>query len=153
MIEAPGAGAPTVRRVNGSKAMRPEAEIIPSTPASRRLGLSIVESAISKPSVFGNDRVCAVVAARSAADAVRQVKAAISASGRAHIVELRLDFLANHAEITRLLGWAARQPKIPAFIATCRRHRAGGFFRGSAAGWRASIERRPRPGKSADLHA
>jgi len=141
MIEAPGAGAPTGRRVNGSKAMRPEADIIPSTPASRRLGLSIVESAISKPSVFGNDRVCAVVAARSAADAARQVKAAISASGRAHIVELRLDFLANHAEIMRLLGWAARQPKIPVLIATCRRHRAGGFFRGSAGDEIAVLER------------
>ena len=83
-------------------------------------------------SVFGNDRVCAVVAARTAADAIAQIKAISSSTVRAHVVELRLDFLSSRAEIASLLGWIGRQREMPILIATCRRREAGGHFRGSA---------------------
>jgi 3-dehydroquinate dehydratase/shikimate dehydrogenase len=116
---------------------RPEANIAPTFEAnilaSRRLGPRAVKPTSSSPSVFGNDRVCAVVAAQSAADAIGQVKAAGSAPGRAHVVELRLDFLSDRVEIARLLGWLARQDKIPTLIATCRLRQAGGRFKGRAA--------------------
>jgi 3-dehydroquinate dehydratase/shikimate dehydrogenase len=77
------------------------------------------------------------VAARSAADAIRQIKAA----GRVKVVELRLDFLSHRAEIARLLGWLGRQAKLPTLIATCRRRQAGGHFKGSAADEIAVLER------------
>jgi 3-dehydroquinate dehydratase / shikimate dehydrogenase len=82
-------------------------------------------------SVFGKDRLCAVVAARAAAEAIRQLKVAPSASKAAQVIELRLDFLSSRAGIGRLLGWVARQPKTPILIATCRRLQAGGRFKGS----------------------
>jgi len=120
----------------------PEADIAraadANVPASRRPGP--LKRAFPRPGVFGNDRVCAVVAARSASDAIGQVKAARSTSGRAHVVELRLDFLSSQAEIARLLGWLAREETIPTFIATCRRRRAGGHFKGSGADQMAILE-------------
>ncbi len=83
-------------------------------------------------SIFGKDRLCAVVAARTAADAIRQIKAAEETTARAHDhVELRLDFLSSRAEVGRLLSWVARQPKMPTLIATYRRLQAGGRFKGS----------------------
>lgn len=90
---------------------------------------------VSEPphaSVFGNDRICAVVAARTAAEAIGQIKATTPAPGRAHLVELRLDFLSSRAEIVSLLRWVGRQHEMPVLIATCRRREAGGRFRGSA---------------------
>jgi 3-dehydroquinate dehydratase / shikimate dehydrogenase len=50
---------------------------------------------------------------------------------RAHIVELRLDFLLERAQLARFLRWLGRQRKLPILIATCRRREAGGHFRGS----------------------
>jgi 3-dehydroquinate dehydratase/shikimate dehydrogenase len=91
-------------------------------------------------SVFGADRICAVVAARSAAEAIRHLKEARTAPQRAHVVELRLDFLANRSEMARLLGWVARQSRKPTLIATCRRRQAGGEFRGSVADQMAILE-------------
>ena len=94
---------------------------------SRNLGQS------PNVTLFGNDRICAVVASRAAGEAINQIKAATSATGRPHVIELRLDFLSGRAEIASLLKWIGRQPKGPIFIATCRRHQAGGQFRGSSA--------------------
>jgi len=62
-----------------------------------------------------------------------QIKAARRAPVKAHVVELRLDFLANRREIGRLLGWLARQRKKPVLLATFRSRQAGGKFRGTAA--------------------
>jgi 3-dehydroquinate dehydratase / shikimate dehydrogenase len=81
------------------------------------------------------------VAARTATDAIRQINAAGEAPGTAHVVELRLDFLANRAETVRLLAWVSRQPKMPTLIATCRRRRAGGRFSGSVDDEIAVLER------------
>jgi 3-dehydroquinate dehydratase type I len=91
-------------------------------------------------SVFGADRICAVVAARSAVEAIRHLKAAWSAPQRAHVVELRLDFLANRSEMARFLVWVARQSRKPILIATCRRRQAGGEFKGSVADQMAILE-------------
>jgi len=82
--------------------------------------------------VFGNDRICAVVAVRTAAEAIAQINAIASSTVRAHVVELRLDFLSSRAEIASLLRWIGRQREMPTLIATCRRREAGGHFRGSA---------------------
>jgi 3-dehydroquinate dehydratase/shikimate dehydrogenase len=86
----------------------------------------------AEPGVFGQDRVCAVVAARKAAEAIAQMKAPPGAY-RAQIVELRLDFLSGPAQVARLLRWLGRQRRLPILIATCRRREAGGHFRGSVA--------------------
>lgn len=84
-----------------------------------------------EPGIFGKDRVCAVVAAQRGADAVRLVKAAATGRGRAHLIELRLDFLGDRREVTRLLNWLTRQRSHPMMIATCRRRQAGGRFKGT----------------------
>jgi 3-dehydroquinate dehydratase / shikimate dehydrogenase len=83
-------------------------------------------------SVFGNDRICAVVAARTAAEALGQIKVITPAPVRAHLVELRLDFLSSRSEIASLLRWVGRQHEMPILIATCRRRQAGGHFTGAA---------------------
>jgi 3-dehydroquinate dehydratase/shikimate dehydrogenase len=44
---------------------------------------------------------------------------------------LRLDFFSGRGQVDRFLRWLGRQSKLPALIATCRRHEAGGHFRGS----------------------
>lgn len=99
----------------------------------RRLQAHTLMSGQARRGVFGNDRICAVVAAQTAAEAIRQVKVAKSAPGRAHIVELRLDFLSNRSEADRLINWVAWQPGKLILIATCRRRDAGGRFKGSKA--------------------
>ena len=56
-------------------------------------------------------------------------------------MELRLDFLSDSSEITRLLAWFGRQRSLPILIATCRRRKAGGYFTGSAADEIAILQR------------
>jgi len=75
--------------------------------------------------------VCAVVAALHAQEMRGQL---VRALRRTKLVELRLDWMANDAEITRLLNWLAAQP-LPrvTLIATCRRVHAGGRFKGTIA--------------------
>jgi 3-dehydroquinate dehydratase/shikimate dehydrogenase len=46
-------------------------------------------------------------------------------------VELRLDYLRSDGERSSFVRWLTRQRKKPTLIATCRRRRAGGEFRGS----------------------
>ena len=119
-------------------ARRAEAEIPlildPNTSVSRRLGHRARRPLSSGTGLFGEDRVCAVVAARTSAEAVSQLKMARTGATTARVVELRLDFLSDRLETARLLRWLARQKKTPALIATCRRREAGGRFRGSTAG-------------------
>jgi 3-dehydroquinate dehydratase/shikimate dehydrogenase len=84
----------------------------------------------------GKGRVCAVVAARTAADMARQIRAAWRETPT---VELRLDWLRSDAERARLLGWVTRQKlqqkrRGQVLLATCRRVAAGGVFRGSIEG-------------------
>jgi 3-dehydroquinate dehydratase/shikimate dehydrogenase len=86
---------------------------------------------------FSADPVCAVVAATSAASMRRQLQQALQ---QTRTVELRLDWLSSERERRRLLRWLAQQ-QIPAtLIATCRRRRAGGRFRGSLAAQRRILE-------------
>lgn len=76
----------------------------------------------------GESRVCAVVAASTAAEMARQVRVALRETPT---VELRLDWLRSDAERRRLLAWVARQ-KFGArvvLVATCRRVPGGGRFK------------------------
>src|SRR5450432_2705296 len=76
----------------------------------------------------GKSRVCAVVAAASAAEMARQVREALRETPT---VELRLDWLRNDAARGRLLGWVAKRKFSGAVLsATCRRVAAGGKFMG-----------------------
>ena len=89
-----------------------------------------IASGVRPAEIFGLDRLCAVVAAGSAAAAIEQLRVAKN-TAKARVVELRLDFLAGRAQIDALLSWLARQPRKPILIATCRRLPAGGRFKGS----------------------
>ena len=97
----------------------------------KRLPRGTHRTVLSGRSAFGSDRICAVVAAPTAADAIGQFKAGARAMAR--VMELRLDFLSNRLEMARLFGWLARQARRPVLIATCRRVEAGGRFRGNVA--------------------
>jgi 3-dehydroquinate dehydratase / shikimate dehydrogenase len=103
------------------------------TRLSKHLQRRAAKAILPHQSVFGGDRICAVVAASNASEAIRQFKAGAEAPAMPAIMELRLDFLSNRSEIARLLGWLARQARKPTLIATCRRLLAGGQFKGSVA--------------------
>lgn len=77
----------------------------------------------------GVGRVCAVVAAPTAADMSWQVRSALRSTPT---VELRLDWLRSDAERTRFLAWL-RKSKLrnSTFLATCRRREGGGKFDGN----------------------
>jgi 3-dehydroquinate dehydratase / shikimate dehydrogenase len=81
-------------------------------------------------SIFGRNRVCGVVAARSAREARRQIHSALRYTST---LELRLDWLANAHEVSKLLLAlkASRVASKTMIIATCRRREAGGKFAGS----------------------
>ena len=85
---------------------------------------------MANENLFGDDRVCGVVAARTASEAWRQIRDAMRYTAA---VELRFDWLATAAERRKLIALVknrARKQQI-SFIATCRRENAGGKFRGS----------------------
>jgi 3-dehydroquinate dehydratase/shikimate dehydrogenase len=77
----------------------------------------------------GVRRVCAVVAAPTAAEMSREVRSALRST---RTVELRLDWLRSDAERTRFLAWL-RKSKLrnSTFLATCRRREGGGKFDGN----------------------
>ena len=76
----------------------------------------------------GLRRICAVVAASTAADMSKQVRSALR---QTTTVELRLDWLRSDAERARFLEWLAKgQPWNATFLATCRRREGGGKFAG-----------------------
>jgi 3-dehydroquinate dehydratase/shikimate dehydrogenase len=81
-------------------------------------------------SLFGTGlrRICAVVAASTAAEMSKLVRVALR---HASTFELRLDWLASDAERARFLRWLRkRQPLNATFLATCRRREGGGKFPG-----------------------
>jgi 3-dehydroquinate dehydratase/shikimate dehydrogenase len=110
-------------------------------------------------SVFGPDRICAVIAAPSAAEAIRQLRSAMGLRGRSRVLELRLDYLRDAEERVALLRWVSRhlarqqshrasyqlahqlpehaarpaspQASMPTILAVCRTRRGGGQFAGS----------------------
>jgi len=76
----------------------------------------------------GARRICAVVAARTAAKMAVQVRAALRETST---VELRLDWLRSDAERSRLLRWLKRtNSRGTTFLATCRRLPGGGQLTG-----------------------
>lgn len=86
----------------------------------------------SRPShnPFGirENRICAVAAAKTAAEMARQVRIGLKET---RTIELRLDWLSSDRERRKLLQWLTRQKfRRATFIATCRRKIAGGEFSG-----------------------
>jgi 3-dehydroquinate dehydratase / shikimate dehydrogenase len=76
----------------------------------------------------GLRRICAVVAAGTAAEMSKLVRSALRHTST---VELRLDWLSSDAERARFLRWLRkRQPRNATFVATCRRREGGGKFAG-----------------------
>jgi 3-dehydroquinate dehydratase / shikimate dehydrogenase len=77
----------------------------------------------------GVERICAVVAASTAAKMARLVR---SAFRETKTVELRLDWLRDDSERRRFLHWLRKhKPKGATFLPTCRRREGGGKFPGT----------------------
>jgi len=77
----------------------------------------------------GVSRICAVAAASTAAEMADLVRAGLRETPT---IELRLDWLRNDSERSRLLLWLKRnRPQGTTFVATCRRRRGGGKLSGS----------------------
>jgi len=77
----------------------------------------------------GLQRVCAVVAAATAAEMSKMVRSALR---QTRTMELRLDWLSSDRERTRFLDWLGKgQPWNVTFLATCRRREGGGKFAGA----------------------
>ncbi len=80
--------------------------------------------------LFGNGlrRICAVVAASTAAEMSKLVRSALR---QTRTVELRLDWLSSDAERARFLAWLKKSKfRTATFLATCRRREGGGKFAG-----------------------
>ncbi len=80
--------------------------------------------------IFGTglSRICAVVAASTAAEMVKLVRSALR---QARTVELRLDWLSSDLERERFLAWLKKSKvRSATFLATCRRREGGGKFAG-----------------------
>ncbi|HVH73039.1 MAG TPA: shikimate dehydrogenase, partial [Candidatus Dormibacteraeota bacterium] len=79
----------------------------------------------------GVGQICAVAAARTAREMSRQVRLALRT---VRTVELRLDWLKNDVERSRLLLWLKKHmPASATFLATCRRKEGEGRFVGDIA--------------------
>jgi len=79
-------------------------------------------------SLFGKDRVCGVVAAKTAREMRSQVRVGLR---KTRTLELRLDYLRNARERETFFSWLRRERPRAALIATCRRQEGGGLFQGS----------------------
>jgi 3-dehydroquinate dehydratase / shikimate dehydrogenase len=80
----------------------------------------------------GVGRICAVVAAFTAAEMRKQVRSALRVT---RTVELRLDWLRNDRERSRFLLFLKRSKlRNATLLATCRRREGGGKFAGDAHG-------------------
>ena len=77
---------------------------------------------------FGKDRVCAVIADRTAQGMRSQMRRGLRTT---RTLELRLDYLQNARERSAFLSWLAGQKSRATLIATCRSRQGGGLFRGS----------------------
>jgi 3-dehydroquinate dehydratase / shikimate dehydrogenase len=76
----------------------------------------------------GSRRICAVVAASTAAEMSKLVRVALR---QTRTVELRLDWLSSEVERARFLGWLKKSKlRTATFLATCRRREGGGKFAG-----------------------
>src|SRR5437660_1702518 len=76
----------------------------------------------------GLRRICAVVAASTAAEMAKLVRSALKQTST---VELRLDWLSSDAERAQFLRWLGKcLPRNATFLATCRRREGGGKFSG-----------------------
>jgi 3-dehydroquinate dehydratase/shikimate dehydrogenase len=76
----------------------------------------------------GLRRICAVVAAGTAAEMRKLLRSALRHTST---VELRLDWLGSDAERARFLHWLGKsQLRNATFLATCRRREGGGKFAG-----------------------
>src|SRR5258708_7952312 len=74
----------------------------------------------------GVARICAVVAASSAAEMAEQLRCALRETPT---VELRLDWLKSDSERSRFLAWLRRRrPRRAVLLATYRRRAVGGLF-------------------------
>jgi 3-dehydroquinate dehydratase / shikimate dehydrogenase len=78
--------------------------------------------------LFGRDRVCGVVAAKTAAEMKAQIRLGL---GKTRTLELRLDYLAGEKEWRTLFAWLGGRRERATLITTCRRIEGGGLFRGS----------------------
>lgn len=78
--------------------------------------------------LFGKDRVCGVIAARTAREMRSQVRLGLR---KTRTLELRLDYLRDAMERAAFLAWLVREHPRAVLIATCRSRRGGGLFRGS----------------------
>src|SRR2546430_11361026 len=77
----------------------------------------------------GLRRICAVVAASTAAEMSKMVRSALR---QTRTVELRLDWLSSDAERARFLDWLGKGlPRKATFFATGRRREGGGKFPGA----------------------
>lgn len=85
---------------------------------------------MAKVSIFGSNGLCGVVAARSGAEALRQLRLGLRFTDA---LELRLDWLSSASEIARFVRLLKRSgiPRRATLIATCRRREAGGEFAGT----------------------
>lgn len=79
-------------------------------------------------SLFGKDKICAVVAARDAKDMLRQLREALKYT---RTVEFRLDWLKTLEERTLFLAHFKIKCPRGTFLATLRCRGAGGLYRGS----------------------
>jgi 3-dehydroquinate dehydratase/shikimate dehydrogenase len=76
----------------------------------------------------GLRRICAVVAASTAAEMSKLVRVALK---QTRTVELRLDWLSSDAARARFLAWLGKgKPWNATFLAVCRRREGGGKFAG-----------------------
>jgi 3-dehydroquinate dehydratase / shikimate dehydrogenase len=80
--------------------------------------------------MLGTSGICAVVAATHARSMWNQLHRPLRVT---RTVELRLDWMAGDAEITRFLRRLAAHPPRATLIATCRRREAGGRYSGTIA--------------------
>jgi 3-dehydroquinate dehydratase / shikimate dehydrogenase len=78
--------------------------------------------------LYWKERVCAVVAARTATEMMSQIRLALAET---RTLELRLDYLATRAKRQALFAWLSAHRQRAALIATCRRAEGGGLFQGS----------------------
>src|SRR5260370_41046609 len=76
----------------------------------------------------GFARICAVLAATTAAEMAKLVRSGLRQTST---VVLRLDWLSSDAERARFLRWLGKsQFRNATFLATCRRREGGGKFSG-----------------------
>ena len=98
---------------------------------------------MASASLFGRDKICAVVAATTVPDDWQQLCRALKFT---RSVELRLDWLKNGGEVAKLLAELKLRRPRAAFIATFRRRATGGHFAASVSAQLARLDSASRAG-------